>query len=92
MKKVSKKNICEMCGKEQATTVCDHCGKPLCKECSMLEIWGSGAEDLSAKYLCPGCKENPDINPWGAHTKEPDNGEILDLFEKRDIEHMAKAA
>jgi len=70
MKKPVKKNICIACGKEPATTTCDHCGSPICKECITLEIWGSGAEDLSAKYFCPGCKENPDINPWGAHTRE----------------------
>jgi len=34
-----------------------------------MEIWGSGAEDLTIKYLCPACKEDPDINPWGAYDK-----------------------
>ncbi len=58
--------LCGVCGRREAFMSCDHCGKPLCPDCRRLELWGSGAEDLSAKYFCPACKDNPDINPWGA--------------------------
>ncbi|MGD0275631.1 MAG: hypothetical protein ABSB79_06200 [Syntrophales bacterium] len=65
------KNLrCHVCWKNQAVTVCDHCGKELCKDCQKLEIWSTGAEDLSAKYFCPECKDNPDVNPWGARPEE----------------------
>ena len=63
---------CAVCGKQIAVTACDHCGKKLCRECCKLELWGTGAEDLSAKYFCPACKADPDVNPWGAHGVEPD--------------------
>ena len=90
--KSEKISTCTVCKKEQATTECDHCGKLLCRKCLVLEIWGSGAEDLSAKYFCPACKENPDINPWGAHTREPSGCEIIDLFNKKETVQLAKAA
>jgi hypothetical protein len=90
--KSEKTNTCAVCGKEKASTECDHCGKPLCRKCSMLEIWGSGAEDLSAKYFCPACKENPDINPWGAYIREQGSAEIIDLFDRKETVRLAKAA
>lgn len=70
--KAEKKQICSCCGKEQAKTECDHCGVVLCRECSKLEIWGNGAEDLSVRYFCPTCKNDPVVNPWGAHSNMPD--------------------
>jgi hypothetical protein len=67
MMKENKNQKCTVCGKEQAKTECDNCGTAICGDCCKLEIWGSGAEDLSARYFCPTCKEDPDVNPWGAH-------------------------
>jgi 3-oxoacid CoA-transferase A subunit len=58
---------CTACGKKQARTECDNCQAAVCGDCCKLEIWGSGAEDLSARYFCPTCKEDPDVNPWGAY-------------------------
>jgi len=66
--KANKNQICSSCGKEQAKTECDHCGKALCRECSKLEIWGNGAEDLSVRYFCQTCKNDPAVNPWGAYS------------------------
>jgi hypothetical protein len=66
--KAEKKQLCSSCGKEQAKTECDHCGKALCRDCSKLEIWGNGAEDLSVRYFCVTCKNDPAVNPWGAHS------------------------
>jgi len=57
---------CAACGKKQAKTVCDNCGAAICGDCCKFEIWGSGAEDLSARYFCPTCKDDPNVNPWGA--------------------------
>jgi hypothetical protein len=70
--KAEKKQLCSSCGKEQAKTECDHCGKSLCRDCSKLEIWGNGAEDLSVRYFCVTCKNDPAINPWGAHSNISD--------------------
>ena len=58
---------CEICGRDEALEVCAGCGKAMCRACRTFEIWGAGAEDLSVKYLCPACKEDPEINPWGAY-------------------------
>jgi hypothetical protein len=66
--KASKSQLCSSCGKEQAKTECDHCGKALCRDCSKLEIWGNGAEDLSVRYFCLTCKNDPIVNPWGAYS------------------------
>jgi hypothetical protein len=73
--KEDKKQSCSVCGKEQAKTECDNCGTVLCGECCKLEIWGTGAEDLSARYFCPACKDNPDVNPWGAYINVSDGAE-----------------
>jgi len=70
--KENKNQKCTVCGKEQAKTECDNCGTAICGDCCKLEIWGSGAEDLSARYFCPTCKEDPEVNPWGAHSNVPD--------------------
>jgi len=70
--KADEKNLCAVCGRFEAVMACDHCGKPLCRDCRKFELWGSGAEDLSAKYFCPACKDDPDVNPWGA--REDDAG------------------
>ena len=66
--KDNKNQKCSVCGKGQAKTECDNCGTAICGDCCKLEIWGSGAEDLSARYFCPTCKDDPDVNPWGAHS------------------------
>ncbi len=58
---------CTVCGKKQARTECDNCGTAICGDCCKLEIWGCGAEDLSARYFCPTCRDDPDVNPWGAY-------------------------
>lgn len=83
---------CHVCWKKQALTVCDHCGKELCSDCRELEIWGTGAEDLSAKYFCPECKDNPDVNPWGARPEESILGDDHDLITRDIPEKKLKAA
>ena len=73
--KENKNQKCTVCGKEQAKTECDNCGIVICGDCCKLEIWGSGAEDLSARYFCPTCKDDPDVNPWGAYSNVIDGEE-----------------
>jgi len=68
--KAVEKTLCVVCSRLEAIMTCEHCGKPLCRDCLKFELWGSGAEDLSAKYLCPTCKDNPDVNPWGAREED----------------------
>jgi len=59
---------CAVCGKNQARTECDNCKTAICGDCCKLEIWGSGAEDLSARYFCPTCRDDPNVNPWGTYS------------------------
>jgi len=66
---------CTVCGKKTAIAACDSCGAALCDDCRKLEIWGSGAEDLTARYFCPACKDAPVVTPWGACVG-PDAGEF----------------
>ena len=73
--KDDKKQSCSVCKKEPAKTECDNCGITLCGECCKFEIWGTGAEDLSARYFCPTCKDDPDVNPWGAYSSISDGEE-----------------
>lgn len=90
--KANEKHICAVCGEREAVTECEHCGLMLCRECRKLELWGTGAEDLSVKYFCPACKDNPDVNPWGAHTKEFGLGEVLDIVNHEEAYRGSKAA
>jgi hypothetical protein len=69
--KTEKKQICSHCGKEGAKTKCDHCGVTLCRECTNVEIWGTGAECLSFRYFCKTCKEDPAVNSWDAEGSMP---------------------
>lgn len=89
--KVDETDTCAVCGAVEAVILCDHCDKPLCRECRTFEIWGTGAEDLSVKYFCPACKNNPDVNPWGAHENEFGLGEVLDIV-NHDKEYQAVQA
>jgi hypothetical protein len=83
---------CAICGKAEAVDTCDACGKAICKKCLKLEIWGTGAEDLSFKHLCPSCKDNPEINPWGAIPEEFGLGEVLEIINVADKKQLPLAA
>jgi hypothetical protein len=83
--KDNKNQKCTVCGKEQAKTECDNCGIAICGDCCKLEIWGSGAEDLSARYFCPTCKEDPDVNPWGAHSNVVDKEAVTQKAEVKNV-------
>jgi len=83
--KDNKNQKCTVCGKEQAKTECDNCGTAICGDCCKLEIWGSGAEDLSARYFCPTCKEDPDVNPWGAHGNVVEKAAVTQKAEGKNV-------
>lgn len=72
-------NRCSVCGRDEAVDVCEGCGVPLCRKCRRMEIWGCGSEDLTVKHFCPACKENPDVNPWGAYENVFGLDEVTDL-------------
>jgi hypothetical protein len=88
--KDNKNQKCTVCKKEQAKTECDNCGTAICGDCCKLEIWGSGAEDLSARYFCPTCKEDPDVNPWGAHSNVVEKAAVTQKAELKNIRVAAR--
>ena len=91
--KDNKNQKCSVCGKEQAKTECDNCGTSICGDCCKLEIWGSGAEDLSARYFCPACKDDPDVNPWGAHGNVADGVDNkTEVTQKAEVKNIRAAA
>ncbi|MBN1636336.1 MAG: hypothetical protein JW920_07470 [Deltaproteobacteria bacterium] len=79
---MSVKHLCEICAQRVGVAKCDGCGKILCKQCRQIEIWGSGAEDLTVKYFCNKCKEDSEINPWGACNMVFGLEEVTDLVNK----------
>jgi hypothetical protein len=89
--KEDKKQICSVCGKAQVKTECDNCGTSICGDCCKFEIWGSGAEDLTARYFCPKCKEDPAVNPWGAHSNAIESDGNAGTFAQKTIGNKVRA-
>jgi len=87
-----KRTFCTACARTETAEACDHCGQPLCRDCRRLELWGSGAEDLSAKYLCAACTEDPEINPWGARVGDPDLKTVIGITGRGHERHAVHAA
>lgn len=83
---------CAVCGKAEAIDECHVCGKSLCKNCRKLEVWGTGAEDLTFRNLCEKCKNSPEANPWGASCEEFGLGEVLEIINSSDHKHLPMAA
>ena len=79
MKSIQNKR-CAVCGQQEAIDVCEGCGIPLCRKCRQMEIWGGGAEDLTVKHFCPQCKQDPEVNPWGAFEGVFGLDEVTDML------------
>lgn len=64
--RVVKEHIrCNVCGKNDAVVYCDGCEKPLCKDCRIFDMWGSGCGHIDTKVFCSACYDDININPWG---------------------------
>ena len=53
-----------MCGENEAVVLCDGCGKALCVECRIFDIWCYGCGHGDTKAFCKKCNDNPEINIW----------------------------
>jgi len=86
------KSMCEVCSKRKAVIQCDACGKALCSTCYEFEVWGMERSEFTIKYFCPACKEDPDINPWGAFDKaagiEELNENVRNIMRQADHEEQ----
>jgi hypothetical protein len=61
---------CEVCGGERLFATCIGCEMELCESCARFELIGSGCGCVWPVYYCPGCVQNPSINP-NAMLREP---------------------
>jgi len=57
---------CEVCGKNEAVVVCNGCGRALCGECRVFDIWASGCGHGLTRVFCRKCDADPKINFWKA--------------------------
>ncbi len=64
MIQVTEGRECEMCGRHEAVVVCNGCGKALCKECRIFDIWCYGCGHGNTMAFCRPCYEDPSINFW----------------------------
>ncbi len=58
--------ICEICGENEAVVACNGCGKALCKECRVFDIWGYGCGHGDPVVFCRKCNADSTINIWRA--------------------------
>ena len=64
MIQITQGRVCEVCNQQEAVVVCNGCGKPLCKECRIFDIWCYGCGHGNSMVFCKACNENPAINFW----------------------------
>ncbi len=61
---VTENRICGVCGLNEAVVICNGCGKPLCRECRIFDIWCYGCGHGETFVFCKKCNEDPQINVW----------------------------
>jgi len=76
--------VCEVCGLKPAIRLCDGCGRMLCPDCEVFEIWGHEAGQVETKHFCARCYSDPEINPWFVNDVAAGLSELLSVV--RQIE------
>ncbi len=71
--------LCEICSTHDAITVCEGCGKRLCKKCRSIEIYGSKDLEVTVKSFCQSCGNDPGINMNMGCKKVLALGDITDM-------------
>ncbi len=56
--------ICEVCAQKEAVVACNGCGKALCRECRVFDIWGYGCGHGDPVVFCKTCNADPAKNVW----------------------------
>lgn len=77
-----KTQLCEICGRQAAICLCDGCGRMLCGDCQIFEIWGTEPQQAETKHFCPRCYNDSSVNPWLAHDVAAGLGELLRLVRR----------
>ncbi len=55
---------CEICGRNEAVVLCNGCGKALCRDCRVFDIWGYGCGHGDPVVFCVRCNADPAKNVW----------------------------
>jgi hypothetical protein len=55
---------CEACREREAVVLCNGCGKALCAECRVFDLWCYGCGHGDPRVFCKSCNDNPEINVW----------------------------
>lgn len=64
MIQITEGRICEICEKNEAVVFCNGCGKVLCTECRIFDIWYCGCGHANSMAFCKKCDADPAINTW----------------------------
>lgn len=83
-RKGSTDDICIICGGTQGMTRCGGCDRPLCKRCRSMEICTKIDGEITIKYFCPDCGNDPRINPPKAFTKVFGLEDVTDMVNQED--------
>ncbi len=57
---------CGVGDKNEAVVICNGCGRALCIECRIFDIWGYGCGHGNPMAFCKKCDGDPSINLWKA--------------------------
>jgi len=63
--------ICQECGGKPSAVLCDGCGKILCMDCRIFDIWCYGCGHGDSKAFCEKCFDDPAVNVWRAPLPAP---------------------
>jgi hypothetical protein len=55
---------CEICAKNEAVVICNGCGKALCVDCRIFDLWYCGCGHANSVAFCRKCDADPAINTW----------------------------
>ncbi len=64
---VVENRTCENCGKAEAVVLCNGCGRALCIDCRVFDIWCYGCGHGETYAFCKKCNDDPEINIWKGH-------------------------
>ncbi|HOD36174.1 MAG TPA: hypothetical protein PLR20_09240 [Syntrophales bacterium] len=57
------KKLCGTCGKRTEFVKCVGCETPLCEQCAVFDLIGSGCGTVIPAYYCLSCVKDVHINP-----------------------------
>jgi len=76
--------ICDICRHREAVSQCCGCSRALCKRCRNMEIYVQGDGEVTIKYFCPSCSQDPRVNPPMACKKVFGLEDVTDMVNQED--------